>query len=179
VAAFSSLESLNMKLHAEIGEKEYEVEISREDGRVTARIDGREYELEASEPEPGTNLLKHEGKIYEAFVETGNSPSAAYRVHLKGREYEIELIDPKRLRGSGSGEHSADGFAEIKSAMPGKVVRILVSEGDPIEKGEGVVVVEAMKMQNELKSPKAGTVREIRVSENSTVSGGDVLAVIE
>ena len=72
-----------------------------------------------------------------------------------------------------------EGVVEIKTMMPGKVVRLLKVKGDTVEKGEAVLVVEAMKMQNDLKAPKAGVVREIRVEEGSTVSAGDVLAVIE
>ena len=72
-----------------------------------------------------------------------------------------------------------DGIAEIKTAMPGKVVRVLVEVGSEVEKGDGIVVVEAMKMQNELKSPKDGVVKEIKFVDGSTVNTGDILAVIE
>jgi len=63
--------------------------------------------------------------------------------------------------------------------MPGKVVRILLEAGSEVKKGDGVLVVEAMKMQNEMKSPKDGIVRELRSTEGSTVNAGDVLVVIE
>ncbi len=63
--------------------------------------------------------------------------------------------------------------------MPGKVVRVLVAEGNEIEAGAGVLVVEAMKMQNEVKSPKKGIIQKILVSEGATVSAGDVLAIVE
>ncbi len=71
------------------------------------------------------------------------------------------------------------GAAEIKTAMPGKIVSILARQGAEIKQGEGVIIVEAMKMQNEIKSPKDGIVKEIRVAEGATVNAGDVLAVIE
>jgi biotin carboxyl carrier protein len=63
--------------------------------------------------------------------------------------------------------------------MPGKVVRLMVREGDEVEAGAGVAVVEAMKMQNEIKSPKKGTIGKILVSEGATVNAGDVLAIVE
>ena len=63
--------------------------------------------------------------------------------------------------------------------MPGKVVRVLVAEGDAVQKGDGVIVVEAMKMQNEMKSPKDGVVSKIKIAEGDTVSAGDILVVIE
>ncbi|HKX83269.1 MAG TPA: biotin/lipoyl-containing protein, partial [Pyrinomonadaceae bacterium] len=137
----------------------------------------REYELDVSEPEPGVFLIRHDNEIYEAAVTVSNDGKRI--VSLKGKDHEIVLYDPKRLRSSAGADAHADGVAEIKTAMPGKVVRILTAPGTPVEKGDGVIVVEAMKMQNELKSPKAGTVKEIRVEEGTTVSAGDVLATIE
>jgi biotin carboxyl carrier protein len=67
----------------------------------------------------------------------------------------------------------------VLAPMPGKVVRVLVEEGQEVEAGAGLVVVEAMKMQNELKSPKKGTVAELRARPGATVNAGDVLAVVE
>lgn len=165
-----------MKLQAQIDDEIHEVEIGRDGGRVFARIDDREYELEASEVEPNVFLLKHKGMVHEIYISpTGNS----YQASVGGKDIDVRLIDPKRLRGTGSGAEHSDGNAEIRTMMPGKVVRLIVNTGDAIEKGDGVLVVEAMKMQNELKSPKAGTVKEIRVAEGETVAAGDVLAIIE
>ncbi len=168
-----------MKFQAEIGDKTNNVELRREDGRVFASIDGREYELETSAPEPGVFLFKHEGRVYEASVSGPKAPHGSTQVRIGTNEFDIKLIDPKRLRSAGSGNEHADGIAEIKTAMPGKVVRVLVSAGTQVESGTGILVVEAMKMQNELKSPKAGTVKEIRVKEGDSVGAGDVLAIIE
>lgn len=165
-----------MKFQAQIGDETQEVEVRRDGERVFARIDDREYELDASEVEPNVFLLKHKGKVHEVYV----SPiSDSYQASINGKDIDVRLIDPKRLRGTGSGAEHGDGNAEIRTMMPGKVVRLIVNTGDAIEKGDGVLVVEAMKMQNELKSPKAGTVKEIRVAEGETVAAGDVLAIIE
>ena len=168
-----------MKLQAEIGEQKYEVEIQREGDRVFADIAGRKYEVEATEPEPNVFLLKSGGKIYQAFVSPRADQAAPLAVRIGTDEIDVTLIDPKRLRGSGAAGEHGDGVAEIRTAMPGKVVRILVEKGDTVEKGDGVIVVEAMKMQNEMRSPKAGTVSEIRVATSDTVGAGDVLMVIE
>ena len=167
-----------MKFHAELGDNNHEVEIKREDGKVLARVDDRDYELEVSEPEPGVYLLKHNGKIFEASVASGRAGEPS-KVRIGSSELEIKLIDPKRLRGAGAEHEHGDGLAEIKTAMPGKVVSILLEVGSTVEKGDGVLVVEAMKMQNELKSPKAGVIKEIRVTEGAAVSAGDILATIE
>jgi len=166
-----------MKLQAELNNEKHDVEIRRDGDKVFATIDGRSYELEASEPEPNVFLLKHEAKIYEVYV----SPEATGTSHVRigDNEFDITVHDLKRLRGSGSGHEHGEGLAEIKTAMPGKVVRVLVEPGAGVKKGDGVIVVEAMKMQNEMKSPKDGVVKEIRSSEGSTVNAGDVLAIVE
>ena len=166
-----------MKLQAETSDQKHEIEIRRDGDKVFARIDDREYEVDVSEPEPGVFLIRHDNEIYEAAVTVSNDGRRI--VSLRGKDHEIVLHDPKRLRGLAGGDAHADGVAEIKTAMPGKVVRILTAPGTAVEKGDGVIVVEAMKMQNELKSPKAGAVKEIRVEEGTTVSAGDVLATIE
>lgn len=162
-----------MKLYAEIDDQKYEITLKREAEKVYAEIDGKSYELEASEPEPNVYLLKHNNQIYQIYASPNNV------ISLGNQQFEINLIDPKRLRGSGAAGGQADGVSEIKTAMPGKVVRVLVEQGAEIQKGEGVVIVEAMKMQNEMKSPKDGIVKEIRFAEGSTVNAGAVLAVIE
>lgn len=162
-----------MKLGAQIDGNSHEIEIKRDGSRISATVDGREYELEASEPEAGVYLLKYDNRVFEVYV----SPDGM--VNVGGHQLEVKISDPKRLRGArGDAEHG-DGTAEIKTAMPGKIVRILVAVGDEVEKGDGVIVVEAMKMQNEMKAPKAGIVKQINVKEGDTVNAGDILAVIE
>ena len=167
-----------MKLHAKIGDNKHEIEIKRDGRRLTAAVDGREYELEVSEPETNVLLFKHENKIYEAVVSPA-APGRSTHVRVGSEEFDVKLIDPKRLRGAKGDDADASGKAEIKTAMPGKVVRILVSQGDTVQKGDGVIVVEAMKMQNEMKAPKDGVIAEMRFSEGDSVSAGDVLVVIE
>ena len=168
-----------MKLQAELNNENHEVEIKRDGDKVFARVDDRQYELEASEVEPNVFLLKNDNKIFEIFVSPQNAIGEPYKVKAKNFDFEINLIDPKRLRGSKSSGANADGVAEIKTAMPGKLVRVLAEQGAEIKQGEPVLVVEAMKMQNEMKSPKDGIVREIRFAEGATVNAGDVLAIIE
>jgi biotin carboxyl carrier protein len=166
-----------MKLKAEVDAETYDIELEREGERLRARVNAREYDLEFSEPEQGVFLLKNDGKIYEAAV----SPTANDHISVRVRntEFEVAITDPKRLRGSAAVGEDASGKAEIRTAMPGKVVRILKAVGDAVQKGDGVIVVEAMKMQNEMRSPKDGTISDIKVVEGETVSSGDVLVVIE
>ena len=168
-----------MKLQAQLGEALHQIEIKRDGDKVFAKVDDREYELEASEPEPNVCLLKHNGQVHEFYVSPAEKPSQPQIVSSRHGDVEVTLIDPKRLRGSAGAGGSTDGLAEIKTMMPGKVVRLVANVGDAVKKGDAVLVVEAMKMQNDLKSPKDGVVKEIKVPEASTVSAGDVLAIIE
>ena len=168
-----------MKLQAQVGETLHNIELTRDGEKIFTKVDDREYELEASEPEPNVFLLKHAGRVHEFYVPPATQPGAPQIVSSRKADVEITVIDPKRLRGSGIAGASAEGFAEVRTMMPGKVVRLIASVGDMVDKGDAVLVVEAMKMQNDLKAPKAGVVKEIRVSEGSTVTAGDVLAVIE
>lgn len=168
-----------MKLIAELAEEKHAVEIKRDGSKITADVGGRVYELEATEPEPNVWLFKHQNKIYQIFVSPNERAGEPFSVNAGSRNYEIKILDPKRLRGSGGEGGAADGASEIKTAMPGKLVRVLTEVGAAIKKGDGVLIVEAMKMQNEMKAPKDGTVKEIRFSEGATVNAGDVLAIIE
>jgi biotin carboxyl carrier protein len=168
-----------MKLQAKLNNNKHEIEIKRDGEKVFAWVDDREYNLEASEVEPNVYLLKKENKIYEIFVSPQTNKNKPWQVKVKNQEFEINLSDPKRLRGTGASAEQADGIAEIRTAMPGKLVRVLVQVGAEIKQGEPVLVVEAMKMQNEMKSPKDGIVKEIHFAEGATVNAGDVLAIIE
>ena len=151
-----------MKLKAIIGDKEEEVLLEVVDGRVSARIGARTYDLEAREIEPGVYLFFLGDKVREIRVDET-----------------VRIIDPKRLRsGQNSGGHH-HGTAQIVAPMPGKVVRVQVEAGATVEKGAGVIVVEAMKMQNEMKAPRAGVVVTLNVQPGDTVNAGDVLAVLE
>lgn len=167
-----------MKLKATIGGTECELEINSGDEKVDIVIEGEKHAFEVSEPERGVFLFKTDQGVLEAFVES-EAKAGIHRVTVADENFEIGIFDPRRLRAAGSAADINDGTVEIKSAMPGKVVQIIVEEGQQIARGDGVVVVEAMKMQNELKSPKDGIVRELRVTEDDRVNSGDVLAVIE
>ena len=168
-----------MNLLAETNGNRHAVEIVHKDGHLVAMVDGRKYEVEASEPETGVFLFRKDASIVEAFVSSEPSAADQTLVRIRNEVHEIRIIDPKRLRNAKGDDASSSGKAEVKTAMPGKVVRIVVAEGDAVQKGDGVIVVEAMKMQNEMKSPKDGTVTQIKTAEGANVSAGDVLIVIE
>src|SRR5688500_232315 len=170
-----------MRLNAEIDGEKLTLEVRREGGRVSAEVGGRRYELEARALGAGEWLLVRDGRVYEcrAGAEPGGAGRGAMRVSVGAREYGVALTDPKHLRGAVGPGGEQGGRAPVKAPMPGKVVRVLVETGQAVEAGQAVVVVEAMKMQNELKSPKSGVVAELRAEPGATVNSGDVLAVIE
>jgi biotin carboxyl carrier protein len=97
---------------------------------------------------------------------------------VNGLSFPTEVFDPRALRARGKGSAS-HGRENVAASMPGKVIRVLVSEGDTVEAGQGLVVVEAMKMQNEMKSPKAGRIVEVKTKPDAAVAAGDVLVVVE
>jgi len=130
----------------------------------------RSFSMEPSGP--GVFSILIEGRSYQATV------LAPGTIQVDDRIFEVEIFDPRELRARTSAGAS-HGRQNIVSPMPGKVVRVLVSAGDAIEKGQGLIVVEAMKMQNEMKAPKAGTVVEVKTKDGATVAAGEILIVIE
>jgi biotin carboxyl carrier protein len=124
------------------------------------------------ETEPGVYSVLIEGRSYEVSIPQPGE------VRINGRTLPIEVFDPRALRGRRGGESNV-GPQNIAASMPGKVIRVLVAPGDSVAAGQGLIVVEAMKMQNEMKSPKAGRVVEVKTSAGATVAAGEVLVVIE
>jgi biotin carboxyl carrier protein len=136
--------------------------------------EGEVFEAQVETPEPCVYSILLDGRSYEARVE---ETPAGLAVVVDGFHFEIDVRDPRRLSRKGSGR-GAEGVQTVTAPMPGKVVRVLVSSGDTVEAGSGLLVVEAMKMQNEMKAARAGTVLSVTVKEGATVAAGDVLATI-
>ncbi|HMQ05124.1 MAG TPA: biotin/lipoyl-binding protein [Pyrinomonadaceae bacterium] len=168
-----------MKLRARVADEEHEVEIDRKGSELWASVNGREYLLEVSEPEPNVFLIRHQGNVAEFYVNPTKRPGDPQTVSSRFADIEVTVFDPRDLRSTAGRSDSAHGLAEIRTAMPGKIVRMLCEVGSEVTKGDGVLVVEAMKMQNDLKAPRSGIIREIRVSKGQTVKAGEILAVIE
>ena len=126
-------------------------------------------------PGPGVYSILLDGRSYDTFVE--DTPSGLV-VTIEGHRFEIQVRDPRRWSRKTAGA-KGDAVQSILSPMPGKVVRVLASAGDEVVSGQGIVVVEAMKMQNELKSNRAGRVLSVPAREGATVAAGELLATIE
>jgi biotin carboxyl carrier protein len=168
-----------MKLHVTINDYRTNIQIADEGGRVFAEIDDRRYELDVHESGPHGYLLISNGRVFDCRVEGRPESGKPVEVIVGTTHCAVTLTDPKRLSSSTSARGPDDDVARTIAPMPGKVVRILVAVGGQVEVGDGIIVVEAMKMQNEMKSPKAGTVIALNVQAGATVDAGDVLAVIE
>lgn len=172
-----------MKLEIEIQDRLRIVELvpGEADGHFRVTLDGEALEVEARLLRPGVLSLVVAGRSYRVAREddlpaTNGGETA---VLFAGYRYPYRVEDSRSLKARRAHSGGHDGPKVIKASMPGRVVRVLAQRGEAVEAHQGVVVIEAMKMQNELKSPKAGTVAEMRVVPGDTVAAGDVLAVVE
>ncbi len=163
-----------MRFSAKVGRQIVEVTIERGNGTYSVEIDGVQYEVDSHKLEADFYSILVGGRSYEVSVEVTRD---GYKVRHGAAEQLVTLSDPGRQ----AREKLADtkGAAAVVSAMPGKVVRVLVSVGDKVEAGQGVMVVEAMKMENEITAPKEGRVSSIAVQPEETVESGAELLVIE
>ncbi len=147
------------------------VELTRKNGAWRCAVDGRERSVDAVLVRPGVLSLIVDGASYEVKRD-------GTQLTIGTSLYGTEVRDPRSLQGRRAAGGEATGAKKILAPMPGKVVRILVKEHDTVAAGQGVVVVEAMKMQNELKSPKQGMVEKIVTAEGASVNAGDVLLIV-
>jgi biotin carboxyl carrier protein len=132
-------------------------------------------DADVESPAPGVYSVLLDGRSYDVFVEETHS---CLIVAIEGHRFEIDVRDPRRWSRKATGAASA-AVQSILSPMPGKVIRVLAAPGDEVVPGQGIVVVEAMKMQNELKSNRAGRVLAVAAKEGATVAAGELLATIE
>jgi biotin carboxyl carrier protein len=164
-----------MKLKIDVASRTRTLELSRDGRRITGTLDGRALEADAVEVGPGIYSILIGGASFEAQVE---SASSGLTVIIGGRRIPVCVLDPRQWQGRRGGAIQAEGRQQIVAPMPGKVVRILVQEGEKVEAGQGILVVEAMKMQNEIRSPKTGAVERLMVTEGQAVNAGEVVAAV-
>jgi biotin carboxyl carrier protein len=164
-----------MKLEIELNGAQRSVEVSRDAQGIHFSVDGHAIDADIVEVSPGIYSILIGSSAFEARVE---SASTGLRVTVGPTEFAIAISDPRKWSPSRASAFEAEGHQRVLAPMPGKVVRILVESGEKVEVGQGIAVVEAMKMQNEVRSPKSGTVERLLVRENQPVSAGEPLAVI-
>jgi acetyl/propionyl-CoA carboxylase alpha subunit len=153
-------EKRRVELPAEIG------------GRVECSVDGRPVVADVRVLQAGVMSLLIDGRQYRCVLDGDG-------VVIGGRRFGFEVTDPRSLQGRRGAGAGTDGPRPVKAPMPGRMVRVLVAVGDEVEEGQALLVIEAMKMQNELKSPKTGRVAKIAVAVGDAVGSGDVLVVVE
>jgi biotin carboxyl carrier protein len=153
---------------------ERRVSIERDGSRFRISIDGERYVVDRATLDDSLRSLVIDGRQFE--VSTQSDGDGRYRVSAHGRDSAVEVRDPLRHLAMGSGAHAqADGKRAVHAYMPGRVVAVLVEQGRPVEVGQGVVVLEAMKMENEIRAEVAGVVTRLHVKPGQSVEGGDLL----
>ena len=163
-----------MNVRALLDDEEFDLHVRRDGERYSVRIGERSFDVELTEPEPGVySLLAGDGSYEVVVRETGEGLDVA----LAGRTYRMEMRDPADL--ARGGPMGTAGSQVIRSMMAGKVIDVMVGVGDEVAAGAPLLVIEAMKMENEIRSPRDGVVRSIAVAAGQPVESGAELVVVD
>jgi biotin carboxyl carrier protein len=166
-----------MKRQVMVDKRTYLVEYEKKDGRISLSVDGRQYLVDASTVAGGFCSFLVDGCSHDAFI---SREQEHYFVVVAGNTMDVVFHDPRARRQEDEPSHSATASRQIiRAPMTGRIVRIQVAAGNLVRDGQGLVVLEAMKMENELKSQGIGEVREILVKESDVVVPGQHLIIIE
>jgi len=168
-----------LTLNVDVDGRQYAVNVTRRDGVFLVSVNGRQREVDVKEIGGVLSLLIGT-KSYEILIDRTT-------VHVDGIPIEAAVVSPRpSWAGAGAsdtstafGEKGGHGLQQVTAPMPGKIVKLLVKPGDRVEPRQGLVVVEAMKMENELRARAAGTVAEVRAVEGTTVEAGAILVILE
>jgi biotin carboxyl carrier protein len=171
------LEGDRMKFEVRIDGRARSVELTREDQRWRISLDGKSLDADAVEISPGVFSILLNGESHE--IRVAPAPGGTLTLQTALHEFSAEVADPRAWRGRRHSTLEAQGRQQILAPMPGKIIRVLVQVGEKVEAGQGLLVVEAMKMQNEIRSPKSGTVERLLATEGQPVNAGEVLAWID
>jgi biotin carboxyl carrier protein len=166
----------DMLYEVTIDGKNHRLEVDRADGGWQCRLDGLLVKVDAVLNRRNVLSLLMNGKAYDIKREL---TTTGMNIWVGTTRYAAQIRDPRSLRRRKDGAGDDLSPKELVAPMPGKVVRILVSEMMEVEAGQGIVIVEAMKMQNEIKSPRKGIVQKLLTAEGANVNAGDVLAIVE
>jgi biotin carboxyl carrier protein len=165
-----------MKFEVHVGGRRRMVELERNGESWHVSLDGSAIDAHPAQIAPNVFSVLLNGQSYEVRV----SPVADGTLNLRTStaEFAAEVVDPRVWRGRRHGPLEAEGRQQITAPMPGKVVRVLVEPGASVQTGQGLIVVEAMKMQNEIRSPKTGKIERLFAREGQAVDAGEILAVV-
>ena len=157
--------------------KSHQLELTQGEKTWQCKIDGQLMEVDATLTARDVLSVLVGGKAYE--IKRERSLQGELHMVIGSARYAVDVQDPRSLRTRRAIAGAEAGPQKLKAPMPGKIVRVLVQEKQEVKQGQGIVVMEAMKMQNEMKSPKDGRVQKILTAEGSAVNAGDTLAIIE
>ena len=153
--------------------------LEQKEDTVKVSVNGKIYDLDIRKVEPGTYSLLHQGRSFEMQITEGKKRNE-YHVQLDGRGWGVQIIDAEvrfqRNRHKGKMEN---GMHEISSPMPGKVVKVLISEGEEVKEGQTLIIISAMKMESEYHAPRDAKVKEVLISEGDTIEGNQPLITFE
>jgi biotin carboxyl carrier protein len=166
-----------MKFEVLINNRRRIIDLDRDASCWRISLDGNIVDADAAEIAPNIFSVLLNGKSHEIRVTP--DPSGTLTLQTGHNEFTAEITDPRAWRGRRHGALEAEGRQQILAPMPGKIIRVLIQAGAKVQAGQGLLVVEAMKMQNEIRSPKSGTVERLLVREGQPVNAGEVLAWID
>jgi biotin carboxyl carrier protein len=165
-----------VRLSSPSGTRTCTVDLERTGNRWRIALDGQPVPADVVEIAPSTLSILIRGESHE--IRVSRFPDGKLSIQSGLREFTAEVTDPRSWRGRRLAHVEAEGRQQIAAPMAGKVVRVLVKSGDKVEVGQGLLVVEAMKMQNEIRSMKSGIVERLLAKEGQPVNAGEVLAWI-
>jgi biotin carboxyl carrier protein len=153
------------------------VELERAGSAWRVWLDGQAVGADVSEVAPNTLSILLAGQSHEVRLVPG--ADGTLEIYDRSQQFTAEVTDSRAWRGRRHGGAEAQGRQQVAAPMPGKIIRVLVKAGDKVECGQGLLVVEAMKMQNEIRSPKSGTVERVFACAGQTVNAGEVLLSVD
>jgi len=157
-----------------LDDKEFRLNLSQEktDG-ILVILGKKTYKVAVEFLSPDEILLNIDGKIHDVIV---NTNASSYTIYINGRRFQIEKKSALQILGPKAAKLSQ---ANVKTSMPGRIVKVLMKEGDEVEEGQAVLILEAMKMQNEIKSPQSGRITSIGPKAGDSVETGAILFTID